>query len=326
MRAHREEAVTDHGHMLALAAASRRVHPAALNHRWDGLRGLRDLKALDDTLDDPTALAAFAARLERLRDRLPNMRPGNCWPVSEAERQDDIAAALATHWREGATGAIEPFALAMPGGIAGPAGVQRQHPSQLLCQGLPHRRAQPPRRSDCMCWAISCATATTSGHPRTGRCLRRRRRTIPTAHSALLPTVIPDWRIRWPISTRHWTGYTHDHPARTLEEAILGVVAAIDKPGSPAGEAVSAFFGILFDHARNSAAPIGNGCWRLRWMTSKWRQTAAAGTGPLRGVQQRADAGGTARFSLSSRFDANRFGAVRVRNASTFPPQPMFVL
>ena len=40
---------------------------------------------------------------------------------------------------------------------------------------------------------------------------------------------------------------THDHPARTLEEAILGVVAAIDKPGSPAGEAISAFFGILFD-------------------------------------------------------------------------------
>ena len=61
------------------------------------------------------------------------------------------------------------------------------------------------------------------------------------------PTVIPDWRIRWPISTRRWTGYTHDHPARTLEEAILGVVAAIDKPGSPAGEAISAFFGILFD-------------------------------------------------------------------------------
>ena len=37
-----------------------------------------------------------------------------------------------------------------------------------------------------------------------------------------------------------------DHPARTLEEAILGVIAAIDKPGSPAGEAVSAFFGTWF--------------------------------------------------------------------------------
>jgi len=40
--------------------------------------------------------------------------------------------------------------------------------------------------------------------------------------------------------------HSADHPARTLEEAILGVVGAIDKPGSPAGEAVSAFFGMLF--------------------------------------------------------------------------------
>ncbi|MDS4059624.1 MAG: insulinase family protein, partial [Candidatus Contendobacter sp.] len=40
---------------------------------------------------------------------------------------------------------------------------------------------------------------------------------------------------------------TDNHPARALEEAILGVVGAIDKPGSPAGEAISAFFGALFD-------------------------------------------------------------------------------
>jgi hypothetical protein len=43
---------------------------------------------------------------------------------------------------------------------------------------------------------------------------------------------------------------TWDHPARTLEEAILGVIAAIDKPGSPAGEAISAFFWYtLWPHA-----------------------------------------------------------------------------
>ena len=33
-----------------------------------------------------------------------------------------------------------------------------------------------------------------------------------------------------------------DHEARTLEEAILGVVASIDRPDSPAGEAVGAYF------------------------------------------------------------------------------------
>jgi hypothetical protein len=37
-----------------------------------------------------------------------------------------------------------------------------------------------------------------------------------------------------------------DHSYPVLEEAILGVIAAIDRPGSPAGEAISAFFGTLF--------------------------------------------------------------------------------
>ena len=41
---------------------------------------------------------------------------------------------------------------------------------------------------------------------------------------------------------------TNDHLPRTLEEAILGVIASIDKPGSPAGEAISAFFGNLFGY------------------------------------------------------------------------------
>jgi hypothetical protein len=40
------------------------------------------------------------------------------------------------------------------------------------------------------------------------------------------------------------------HEARQVEEAILGVVAAIDRPESPAGEAVKAYFGEL--HGRTA--------------------------------------------------------------------------
>lgn len=35
------------------------------------------------------------------------------------------------------------------------------------------------------------------------------------------------------------------HEPRSLEEAILGVIARIDRPGSPAGEAISSFFNNL---------------------------------------------------------------------------------
>ncbi|MDX1607400.1 MAG: insulinase family protein, partial [Candidatus Competibacterales bacterium] len=40
--------------------------------------------------------------------------------------------------------------------------------------------------------------------------------------------------------------FAADHDPRNLEEAVLGVIAAIDKPGSPAGEAVTAYFAELF--------------------------------------------------------------------------------
>jgi Zn-dependent M16 (insulinase) family peptidase len=42
-----------------------------------------------------------------------------------------------------------------------------------------------------------------------------------------------------------WLARTR-HSERTLEEAILGVISAIDRPGSPAGEAITAFYAGLF--------------------------------------------------------------------------------
>jgi hypothetical protein len=38
----------------------------------------------------------------------------------------------------------------------------------------------------------------------------------------------------------------HEHEWRMVEEAILGVVSSIDKPGSPAGEAKDAFYNGLY--------------------------------------------------------------------------------
>ncbi|EDN72649.1 metalloprotease [Beggiatoa sp. SS] len=42
-----------------------------------------------------------------------------------------------------------------------------------------------------------------------------------------------------------------EHEQRTLEEAILGVISRIDRPGSPAGEAITSFFNSL--HGRTPA-------------------------------------------------------------------------
>jgi Zn-dependent M16 (insulinase) family peptidase len=107
--------------------------------------------------------------------------------------------------------------------------------------------------------------------------------------------------------------HTHDHPARTLEEAILGVIAAIDKPGSPAGEAISAFFGTCLAVPRTaprlSATVLAVTLDDLRRVAT---DLSATGTGPLRGAEQRADAGGTGEISLSSRFDRSGLLARRI--------------
>lgn len=248
IRAHREEGVTDHGHLLALAAATSSLNPvAALNHRWDGLAGLKQLKALDDTLDHPDALAAFAQRLERLRDRL-QAAPRQLLVVSEAERQEAIAEALAVHWQNGASFAT-PFTLNPPAASPTRLGFSVNTQVNFCAKAYPTVAPNHPDapalhvlgdflRNGYLHRAIREQGGAYGGgagyHPDSGAFRFHSYRDPRLAETLADFDRALDWL------------HTHPHPARTLEEAILGVIAAIDKPGSPAGEAISAFFGSLF--------------------------------------------------------------------------------
>ena len=250
IRAHREEAVTDHGHLLALAAACSSLSPvAALHHRWDGLRGLQRLKVLDDALDaDAGALAAFAARLGRLRDQLQRA-PRQLLVVSEAERQADLAAALAARWRTGHDAAAKPFTLADPEAQPPRLGFQVNTQINFCAKAYPTVAPNHPDapalhvlgdflRNGYLHRAIREQGGAYGGgagyHPDSGAFRFYSYRDPRLAETLADFDRALDWL------------HTHPHPARALEEAILGVIAAIDKPGSPAGEAISAFFGTLF--------------------------------------------------------------------------------
>lgn len=249
MRAQREEAITDHGHALALAAASAGLSPvAALNHRWDGLHGLQALKALDDTLDEDGVLRVFAERLERLRDRLRGL-PRQLLVVSEAERQDAIAEALAARWRGGSGSTIRPFALAAPDPQPPRQGFRINTQVNFCAKAYPTVASNHPDaaalqvlgdflRNGYLHRAIREQGGAYGGgagyHPDSGAFRFYSYRDPRLADTLADFDRALDWL------------QTHDHPPRTLEEAILGIIAAIDKPGSPAGEAVTAFFGTLF--------------------------------------------------------------------------------
>ncbi len=51
---------------------------------------------------------------------------------------------------------------------------------------------------------------------------------------------------------------TTDHPWQAVEEAILGVIGSIDKPGSPAGEAKSTYQAELFGRTREKREQFRN--------------------------------------------------------------------
>lgn len=249
MRSHREESITNHGHALALAAATAGLSPvAALNQRWDGLNGLQRLKALDETLDEAEALAAFAARLEQLRERLQNA-PRQLLIVSEAERQEAIAEALAAHWQPGTETVPGPFSLAAPEPRPVRQGFSVNTQVNFCAKAYPTVAPNHPDaaalhvlgdflRNGYLHRAIreqGGAYGSGAGyHPDSGAFR------FHSYRDPRLTDTLADFD-----RALDWL-QTHDHPARTLEEAILGVVAAIDKPGSPAGEAISAFFGSLF--------------------------------------------------------------------------------
>ena len=249
LRAHREEGITDHGHLLALAAASASLSPvAALNHRWEGLQGLQNLKALDDALDDAEALAAFAARLERLRDRLQRA-PRQLLVVSEAERQTAIAEVLTARWQDPGEAVVESFALAAPEPQPPRQGFRVNTQVNFCAKVYPGIAPNHPDapalhvlgdflRNGYLHRAIREQGGAYGGgagyHPDSGAF-----RFYSYRDPRLTDTLADfDRALDWL--------QTSDHPARTLEEAILGVIAAIDKPGSPAGEAIGAFFGALF--------------------------------------------------------------------------------
>jgi Zn-dependent M16 (insulinase) family peptidase len=64
-RSRREQSITGQGHSLAMYAASAGMSPLArLHHELSGMQGIRALRKLDDSLNDPAQLEQFAAALE----------------------------------------------------------------------------------------------------------------------------------------------------------------------------------------------------------------------------------------------------------------------
>ncbi|MFA7618723.1 MAG: insulinase family protein [Thiohalomonadaceae bacterium] len=248
-RLHREQGVTSNGHGLAMAAATSTLSPAAaLAHRWNGLLGIQTLKALDDSLEDRANLEAFGLRLEHLRNTLLEA-PRQFLLVAEAEQRDAVLDAIARCW----TGVTAPAAVS----VFTPAPIQAARVQQAWATNTRVNfcaRAYPSVPAD---HPDAAALLVLGGFLRNNflhRAIREQGgaygggaswdgdtgafRFYSYRDPRLAETLADfDRAVDWLVS--------RDHEWRLLEEAVLGVISAIDKPGSPAGEAKKAFHAAL---------------------------------------------------------------------------------
>ncbi len=251
LRTHKEESMTDQGHGLAMLAASAAVSPVArLIHRQDGLEAIKRLKELDDQLDDAPMLETLAQQLTDLMALIRTL-PGQWLVVSEFEHHEAFADSIATRWKV-------PTATHTPSSVPlsseQTAYLDKQgfsintqvnfcakvyptvaaaHPDapvlQVLGEVLRHGYLHRALREQ------GGAYGGGAGYHNDTGVFRFYSYRDPRLQDTLADF---DRALAWLCDAKP--------DAQALEEAILSVIGQIDKPGSPAGEAIGAFFHGLF--------------------------------------------------------------------------------
>ena len=249
-RARREQSVTGNGHSLAMLAASAGMSSgAALAHRLRGLVGIRTLKQLDDGCEDAPALRQLAERFAGIHQQVLEA-PRQYLLVGEADQLGQAGEQLQAAW----SGQATPTA-----GFAAfnPAPVQQQVREAWLTNTQVNfcAKAYPTVSYE---HEDAAALSVLAGFLRNGylhRVIREQGgaygggashdsdnavfRFFSYRDPRLAETLEDfDQAVNWLLQEKHeW---------RFVEEAILGVIGSIDKPGSPAGEAKDAFYNNLY--------------------------------------------------------------------------------
>lgn len=248
-RARREQSVTNNGHSLAMTAASSHMSPSAnLSHKLSGLEGILHAKQLDDSLETPEGLKAYADKLTKLHQLIIDA-PRQLLLIAEEDKIDECHDSISHQWGS------------LTDNLSGPAyqsGKIRGTAKQLWIANTQVNfcaKAYPTVPVD---HADAAALTVLGGFLRNGflhRAIREQGGAYGGGASQdsniaafkfysyrdpRLAETLQDFdqAIEWLLES--------EHDEEQLEQAILGVVSSIDKPGSPAGEAKQAFHNDLF--------------------------------------------------------------------------------
>jgi Zn-dependent M16 (insulinase) family peptidase len=250
-RTRREQSITGSGHGLAMMAAAAGFSPAAqLSHRTRGLEGVRFVKQLDKSLAEQDMLTALSAELTALHERI-RVAPRRFLLVGEQEHRDSLKQQLEQFWSQCPVAGKDEFvALSLPKTRSAVRQLWLTSTQVSFCA-----KAYPTVPT---CHPDAAALTVLGDYLRNGY-LHRAIREKGGAYGAGAGQDNGDAIFRF-FSYRDpriegtlddfdaaldWLAQAEHDPQR-LQEAILGVISSMDKPGSPAGEAKSTYHNSLF--------------------------------------------------------------------------------
>ena len=244
----KENSITGQGHSLAMSVAASKISPtAAFHHDSSGMEGIRRLRYLRDDLirtnDYSKILETFNAihRSILLNDKQILL-------IAEPHFENELANPLKDLWNDETATRASSFSL----------NSTREHVSQAWVTNSSVNYCAKAFSSVGADHADYPVLQVLAGYIRNGflhKSVREQGGAYgggatqdPSSASfrfysyrdpRLEETLTDfDMSIKWMLNGNHSNS--------SLEEAIIGVIAAMDKPGSPAGEATQAFYNMLF--------------------------------------------------------------------------------
>lgn len=247
--ARKENSITSQGHSLAMSLACSRMSPAALlAHNTGGLESIRRLRELARDVPETEAQQDLLARFARLHRRIIGSER-QFLLIAEPEYRERLLGDLAATWSDAEKGGADGN-LALPSlrertceawttatsvnfcAKAWPTvpGDHEDNPvlhvlGRFINNGFLHRAIREQG-------GAYGSGAGQNSNAAVFRCFSYR---DPRLNETLADF---DRALDWVLQGKH--------KESQLEEAILGVIASMDKPSSPAGEAKIAFYDKLF--------------------------------------------------------------------------------
>ena len=246
-RARMEQSVTGSGHTLAMSAASSLMSPVAkVSYSLSGLAGIVNIKSIDSELNTDAGLNSLVEKLKRLHQLVVNA-PRQILLVADGESKEKIISDI-TLWEEKDVSKFVPVSFPET----------CQHVKQAWVTSTQVNFCSKAYKTVPAEHPDAAALTVLGGFLRNGFLHTHIRenggaygggasqdsltgafRFYSYRDPRLVETLEDfDKAIDWMLES--------SHDERLLEEAILGVIGALDKPGSPSGEAKQAFHNALY--------------------------------------------------------------------------------